>query len=528
MMKKNLFSRIIVTLLCVSLFLAGCAHPTPSTTTPSPSVSQNESGVTEATAKVTSTIPKYVFMFIGDGMSFPQVTAYGMYTGTVKNNFKGTVKEPTPENMPQTEMPSFVDFPVVGAATTQDASKFVTDSASAATAIASGVKTLDGAIGVDPYNNPVPTIAELIKKNTDYKVGIITSVSLDHATPAGFYAHVASRDNYYDIGKSLIDSDFDFFGGGGFKQPTGKEKDQPNLMDLAKEAGYNVANTYDEISALNASSGKSIAVNPVLDNSSDAALNYGVDRDSSDLQLADYVQKGIEVLGDEKGFFMMVEGGKIDWACHANDAYTTIREVEDLDNAVKVAVDFANKHPEETLILVTGDHETGGFSMGFNGTAYDTYFDLLSGQQMSYKAFADTYVKKFREENVPFETAMQDVKTVFGLVMPTDPDAENAGALLLSDREVTMLREAYAESMVPYADRDRDAEYKLRYSISSAEPLQIIVTHILNNRAGFGWTTTGHSGLPVAVFAKGVGQENFGDFYDNTDIFVKLKAIMGL
>ena len=83
--------------------------------------------------------------------------------------------------------------------------------------------------------------------------------------------------------------------------------------------------------------------------------------------LTDYVAKGVELLGDEEPFFMMVEGGKIDWGAHANDPLTVIKEVSELDRAIKVATDFAEAHPDETLILVTGDHETGGFSMGFNG-----------------------------------------------------------------------------------------------------------------------------------------------------------------
>lgn len=154
-----------------------------------------ETGIGEKEVKS----PKYIFLFIGDGLSFPQVSALGLFNGTVENNFVGTLAEPTPDNMPEASMPSFVKFPVVGAASTYDASKFITDSASAATAIACSVKTLDGAIGVDTYNNQVESVAEILREKTYYQIGILSSVSLNHATLAGFYAHVANRNSYYDI-----------------------------------------------------------------------------------------------------------------------------------------------------------------------------------------------------------------------------------------------------------------------------------------------------------------------------------------
>ena len=469
-------------------------------------------------------MPKYVFLFIGDGMSFPQATSLGIYRGTVDNKFVGTLKEPTIDNIPKAIDPVFTSFPVVGAARTYDASKFVTDSASAATAIASGFKTLDGRIGVDVHEKSIPTIAELLKEKKKYKIGIVTSVSLDHATPAGFYAHQASRNNFYEIGLDLIKSDFDYFGGGGFKKPNGKDGNQKHIIDLAKESGYTVSTTKADTLALKPGVGKAIAINPVFDNESDRALPFAIDGDPEGLSLAEYTKKGIELLENDTGFFMMVEGGKIDWAAHANDAMTLIRDVMALEDAVKVAIDFYNRHPDDTLIIVTGDHETGGLTMGFGGTMYDTFFSLLSNQKLSYGEYAKR-VAKYRENKTPFETVVADLADLYGLAMPGTPAAEKEPRLVLDERDMTMLKAAYEQSMIPLKERTQDWSYRINYSMYEHEPLQIVVTHALNNKAGIGWTSSAHTGLPAAVYAIGAGQDVFNGFFENTDIFHKIKMV---
>ena len=523
-------SRILVFLLILVMILTvitGCKKEPaedPSTPSDTGAASPTETTPEEPESKA----PKYVFLFIGDGMSFPQLSALGYYNGTLEHNFTGTLKEPTPDNIPQAEMPSFTQFPIVGSCTTYDASKFVTDSASAATALASGTKTLDGIIGQDAFNNDVATIAELAHEQLGYKVGIISSVSLDHATPAAFYSHVPSRNMYYDIALQMLDSGFEYFGGGGFWYMNGYEGEQEKSMfDLAEEAGYKVANTINDIEALDGSAGKALAVNPVLDGAS--ALPFGIDRDdSTSLALHDFVRKGIDVLGDEQGFFMMVESGKIDWACHANDAITAIIEVKELENAINVAVEFADAHPDETLIIVTGDHETGGFSNGYQGTEYDTYFSILSEQKVSSGVYTDM-VAEYIPNGTTFDEAMEDIKELFGLVRPDDPDAETLAnkAMILTEKDMEMFEAAYEQTMTPIDERDlTDQGYRLLYGTYRAEPIVITATHIINNKAGIGWSTTSHSALPAAVFARGAGQETFSGFYDNTDVFNKIKALL--
>lgn len=159
------------------------------------------------------------------------------------------------------------------------------------------------------------------------------------------------------------------------------------------------------------------------------------------------MKKGIELLDNGKGFFLMTESGKIDWACHANDAAASIHDVLEMSNAVQAAVDFYNRHPNETLILVTADHETGGLAIGYKTTNYDTFLQNLTRQKMSYAKFDAEYVSRYVAEKTPFETAMADVKANFGLTLPNDPDAANAGKLLLTDYEAQQLRDAYQRTL---------------------------------------------------------------------------------
>ena len=144
-------------------------------------------------------------------------------------------------------------------------------------------------------------------------------------------------------------------------------------------------------------------------------MAYELDRTEQLWSLADYVEKGIQVLDNDKGFFLMCEGGKIDWACHANDAASTIHDTLALADAVQVAIDFAKTHADETLILVTGDHETGGLTIVFAGTDYDTYLSLLDSQKISFAKFDSDYVSGYKEKKTSFDTVLSDIEELFGL-----------------------------------------------------------------------------------------------------------------
>ena len=475
------------------------------------------------TAKADAASPKYVFLFIGDGMSYPQFQAASDYLGALADNDEEqalpSVKYDD-RNGAVLDGPkalNFMNFPVAGSAVTYDACSFAPDSASTATSIATGRKTYSGMINVDITGaEEFETIAEKLHGQQGCKIGIISSVNLNHATPAAFYAHQASRNNYYEIGQELVDSGFEYFAGGGLKKVTGPNKDQESLYDLAEAAGYKVTFTQEEAQAITAQDEKVILIDEHLADSD--AMAYDMDRQEEQWALADYVAKGIEVLNNDTGFFMMCEGGKIDWACHANDAGATVTDTLALADAVQVAVDFAQEHPAETLILVTGDHETGGLTIGFAGTDYDTYLENLANQKISYAQFDEQYVASYKENNTSFEDAMKDVEELFGLKLT----GEDGDRLVLTEYEVQRLRTAY--EMI---DDDASTYTQEQYVLYGGyNPFSVTVTHILNNKSGIDFASYSHTGLPVAVFAMGQDAEAFTGYYDNTEIYEKMASIL--
>ena len=519
---KHHMKRMIAATLTLALTtaaLAGCAAnaaaPTDDQNTVAAATMSNETGKT----------PKYVFLFIGDGMSYPQIQSTSDYLGALNDEDYWQAQPSLDDNqgaiLDGPEYLNFMNFEGVGTAVTFDSNSFAPDSASTATSIATGHKTYSGSINVDETGTvEYETIAEQLKAQKGYEIGVITSVNLNHATPAAFYAHQASRSSYYEIGLEMVESDFDYFAGGGLLDPTGSEGDQTDLYQLAQEAGYTVARTYAEADAISADTDKAIIIEENL--ADDDAIPYELDRTEDMWSLADYVEKGIEVLDNDTGFFMMCEGGKIDWACHANDAGSSIHDTQALADAVQVAIDFAAEHPDETLILVTGDHETGGLTIGFAGTDYDTYLDLLENQKISYAKFDSDYVASYKENKTPFEDVLSDIEELFGLKAQGAADDK----LVLTEYEMEQLRAAYEKSVNGTAASQYEQEEYVLYG--TYEPLSVTITHIINNKSGISFTSYSHTGLPVAVLAEGVGAESFSGYYDNTQIYEKMADLLNI
>jgi alkaline phosphatase len=361
-------------------------------------------------------------------------------------------------------------------------------------------------------------------KEDGKKIGIVSTVALNHATPAAFYAHVPSRGDYYNIAMQMALSGFDYFGGGSLIEPAGDDGDEEDAFEVLKQNGYSIADTRDEIMTLGSSSGKVYAVSPALNSSH--AMPFALDAGEDDLSLADIVSKGIDVLDNENGFFMVCESGMIDWACHAHDAATTISETIVLEEAVGEALEFADEHPGETLIIVTADHETGGMALGYAATGYDTNFSILQGQKLSYSAFNKIFSEmKKSDPQLMMSDVLPVVKESFGLIAPDDPDAalkQNANRVLTA-YEYEKLTSALSVSLG--SSKTGKEESVLLYG--GYEPFTITLTHILNNKAGIGWTTYEHTGELVPVFAYGAGAQSFSGSYDNTDIFKKLVSICG-
>ena len=181
-----------------------------------------------STYKYSGKSPKYVFLFIGDGMSYPQIQSTSDYLGALNDSDYFKAQPSLDDNggaiLDGPEYLNFMNFEAAGSAVTYDSNSFAPDSASTATSISTGHKTYSGTINMsEDYTTAYETIAEKVHEQKGMSVGIITSVNLNHATPAAFYAHQASRNSYYDIGLELIDSGFEYFAGGGLLSPDGAD-----------------------------------------------------------------------------------------------------------------------------------------------------------------------------------------------------------------------------------------------------------------------------------------------------------------
>lgn len=436
---------------------------------------------------------KYVFYFIGDGMGVNQVQGTELFQGEMKGEI---AIEPL----------CFTQFPVSTVATTFSATNGVTDSAAAGTALATGNKTKNGAIGVlKDLETPVNSVA-VWAKNSGRKVGVATSVSVDHATPAAFYAHEAGRGSYYNIGADLYAAGFDFYAGSDFMEPDNKEDlSAKNLYKMADEYGYSIARGYNDYTKKSAKADKMILFQSEEASSKDrSAIPYAIDRTEKDLTLEEITRSAIDFLSKDlsKGFFLMVEGGKIDWACHSNDAATAFREVQDLDKAIRQAYEFYKQHPDETLIVVTADHETGGIVLGTG--EYRLNLKALDNQKMSESGFTkvlNTLRKKYKN-NVPWEAVKTALKENFGFW----------DKIKLSEKQEERLVNVYEKTLKGQNAKMEKSEY------ARDEALAAEAKRIVSEIALIGWTSGGHSAGYVPVFAIGAGAENFSGRLDNTQI----------
>jgi alkaline phosphatase len=440
---------------------------------------------------------KYVFYFIGDGMGSNQVLGAEMYRSALQG---------TPLGRVQTLMTT---FPYSGHASTYSKSNGITDSAAAGTCLATGSKTKNGMLGLDQDSAQVTTIAEELK-DAGWGIGIMTTVAIDHATPAAFYAHVDNRNSYYKIGKQLCESKFDFFGGAGFHHPQGKHDDKDvNLYRLAEENGYTIAHGYEEaVSYQHSGVSKMILVQKDDDQGAKHGSNlaYSIDQKEGDLTLKEIVSTAIPFLESRYDrFFMMVEGGMIDYACHGDDAATAFGEVWDMDEAMKVAYDFYLAHPDETLIVVTADHETGGLALG--NSDYTLHLDMLQHQKSSAWIISDRFTQLFEAEKKP---SWEAVKAVYRELLGFWDSVE------LSRQEEKALKALYKS-----ACKGKAKGTKTMYKTINQLGDEGIA--LLNKKAHIGWTTRAHSAHAVPIFAIGAGAERFSGWHDNTEIAPLIK-----
>ncbi len=437
-----------------------------------------------AVAVATAQQAKYVFVFIGDGLGINQIRGTEIYNAAIH------------PQMPNQGALSFSRFPLRSYVTNHSASSCVTDSSAAATAIAAGVKTVNGYMGVDAQKRSVKNIAELAAER-GMRTGVITNVAINHATPSAFYAHNESRRNYGEIFDQLLNSEVDFAAGSTIlyrKQSGLMPKD---YVEKAKRAGMKVLQ--DPQAAAKVRGKRVLLLSDSLDRKS---LRYAIDRTDKDHTIVDYTSAALNYLEREsknEGFFLMVEAGHIDYCCHDNDAVTTFEEVNDLSESVALALEFYAKHPNETLIVVTADHETGGLSIGY--TNYKMNPERLAWQKTSMEALTHKMQHMRKIGKTSWDDMVELLKAELGLW----------SHVKLRSKDETALRRAFEKNFV------KDGE-KVVGLYTTNEKMASLAIQILNKRAYYNWISLAHTGMPVPLYVKGAGVEHFVECYDNTDI----------
>lgn len=410
---------------------------------------------------------KYIFLFIGDGMSSAQVELTEIYQNSIVQN-----------KVDKQEKLTFTQFPTIGMRKNYSGTNYVPDSAASATALSSGILTYNGSINVDMNGNEVKSIAYDFHKQGK-KIGIISTMTLNHATPAAFYASASSRHDYSNIAYDMIDSNFEYFAGANISGVSIEE-----MQSYAKQKGYTIVNDINSLNNISKNN-KNIVISPITNN--EGFLPIALDN-KTDFNLANYVKKGIEVLNNEKGFFMMAESGLIDTACHSNDARSVISEVQELNSAVEVALDFAKEHPNETLIIVTGDHETGGLTLGKGDYNYPFRPENLQNQKYSYEKLTE-YSNQIINNNISYEDMLNYLNINYG---------------------------------VSNVDLKNEYEQIINGNTGILKPT---VLKIINDNAGISFSTTDHTADRIPVYAYGVGSEKFNGIYDSSEFNKKLREL---
>lgn len=441
-----------------------------------------------ASAAAWGAAPKYVFYFIGDGMGVNPAMASVMYNRQVNNS---------------DELPLMMTFPHAGVLTTFSASSPVTDSAAAGTALASGVKTKNGMVGMDADTVAVKSLADYFKAD-GYGVGVVTNVAADDATPASYYGHVPARWMSTEIDKQFADGNVDFLAGSALRGLTDKDGNSTGVLELYKEKNVKYLKGLDELAA-NKPSKKEKVVLVDAKPFAQGNCGYALDKIEGQLTLCQMTRACLDHLKaiSPDRFFMMVEGGNIDHALHANDAASALVEIFNFNDALKIAYDFYLDHPDETLIVVTADHDTGGLTVGNAANGYTAHFDLLGNQKISKEMFQDYCSDLLDGKRQMSWEEMQKYLT------------ENMGfwnQVKLSDTQTDKLRELYEKT---FKERQGEAEKTLYKDFNK---FASEVFGIMSTNAAVGWTTGSHTGNFVPVYAIGVGSEAFGRVLDNTQV----------
>lgn len=397
--------------------------------------------------------PQNIVIMVGDGMGPAYTSAYRYFNDN-----------PDTEEIEQTVF----DRLLVGMASTYPArvSGYVTDSAAAATALATGVKSYNGAISVDTQKQPIPTIMEKAKQR-GMSTGVAVTSQINHATPAAFLSHSESRKNYVELANKYLETDADVMLGGGQKY-----FDQ-ELLAKFDAKGYQIL---QEFSAL-----ESIKQPKVMGLFAEVQLPWVLD-DKDGHRLSTMTGKALELLSQNpNGFVLLVEGSLIDWAGHNNDIAAAMAEMDEFARTMEVVEQFVRQNPN-TLMVATADHNTGGLSIGSKGK-YAWNPEVLKGLSASIDTLA-------------------------------------AAALTAEDWQAPLAQGLGFELEPALLEQLAKARMQGKETLASA------IKQEVDRRSNTGWTTGGHTGTDVQVFATGPGAELFIGNQDNTDIASKLISLL--
>lgn len=394
------------------------------------------------------------------------------------------------------------DSVLVGSIRTFATSSRVTDSAAGATAFSTGVKTYNGAIAVDPEERPLATLLEAAEQR-DMATGLVATSRLTHATPASFAAHVPQRAMENQIAAQMMEQDIEVLLGGGRRHflpdtvetsessegERGQRTDDRDLLEEARANGYNLVQ--DRRALMDAQD------TPVLGLFTRSHMAYEVDRDAErEPSLAEMSRKALDLLStDEEGFFLMIEGSRIDHAAHGNDAAGHLYDLLAYEEAIREVLEFAREEGN-TLVLATSDHETGGLTLGRNrdgGGVYDWQPEVLDRIEASHGEIIAEMGDNPDEALIAFRslTGIDDLSSV----------------------EEALIHAAFR------TDDEGETE-------ADTGQLSRALAEIISRRALVGWTSTGHTAVDVNVYAYGPGHDLFIGNFDNTYIGETLAEIM--
>lgn len=420
---------------------------------------------------MTNQVPKNIIFMVADGMSVSLVSGYREF----KNSEPEFYRTPC----------IFNDY-LVGQLSTYSFDKFetITDSAAAATAMATGVKTANGLIGLDINKERISSALEIAKENGK-RTGLVATSEISHATPAGFGAHVIDRTHYHNIADQYYDEringehKIDVMLGGGREHFVRGDR---NIATAFASDGYDIVHTKSELLKSNQPQ--------ILGLFSQFGLPMAIDRIAAITpSLADLVASAITRLNkqdNDQGFFLMVEGSQIDWAAHHHDIVSVMSEIEDFAQAFEAAINFA-KEDGETLVIATADHATGGMTMGVNEISNWAPEYIRKIKKTPERIAVDIYTSNHWEEVV----------------------IDNIG-FPLSSTEIRQIYAAYRS-----------------HAFSVQETLARIteaIREIVDRRSNTGWTTGGHTGEDVNIYAYGPSSQAFAGWRENSTLGQQLKA----